>query len=63
MVTAMASAPFYDEKGEYHNHDLNTQTTGYSCSNGHRFVIAARATCWCGWTAGETTVRVDRSEG
>jgi hypothetical protein len=34
-VTLMASAPYYDEDGEYHDHDPNITTTRFACSNGH----------------------------
>lgn len=34
-VTCMAGQQFYDEQGRFHDHDPNTMTTQYSCSNGH----------------------------
>jgi len=36
-VTAMYCAPYYDEEGVYHHHDLNTTTTRYGCTNGHEW--------------------------
>ena len=48
-VTLMYSAPFYDEEGKYHDHDPNTRTTSYSCSNGHKWVESSCGSCWCGW--------------
>lgn len=48
-ITAMYFQPFYDEDGKYHNHDGNTITTSYSCSNGHRWVDSGHKECWCGW--------------
>jgi len=38
--TLMYFAPYYDyydEDGNYHYDDPNIHTTGYSCSNGHKF--------------------------
>lgn len=35
--TLMWCQPFYDEKGVYHDHDRNTSTTDYRCSNGHKW--------------------------
>ena len=48
-TTAMYCPPFYDEEGKYHSHDLNTVTTSYSCSNGHRWSESGLTPCWCGW--------------
>ena len=42
--------PFYDEQGRYHDHDRNTTTTDYTCSNGHVWAEARMPEkCWCGW--------------
>ncbi len=41
--------PFYDEEGNYHNHDGNTTTTEYTCSNGHKWTEETTGSCWCGW--------------
>ena len=41
--------PFYDEEGNYHNHDSNTTSTEYSCSRGHAWVERTTGSCWCGW--------------
>lgn len=38
-VTLVYSPPFYDEEGRFHNHDPNSATAYYSCTNGH---------CWRG---------------
>ena len=43
--TAMYSQPFYDEEGNYHNHNRNTTTTVFKCSNGHTFVRKGHAGC------------------
>lgn len=48
-TTAMYYYPYYDEKGNYHNHDGNITTTDYSCSNEHNFKIKILGSCWCGW--------------
>jgi hypothetical protein len=43
------SQPFYDEDGNYHNHDRNIMTTFYKCSNDHSWVEKSKPSCWCGW--------------
>lgn len=58
MVMAMACPSYYDEDGKYHNHDFNSATSEYSCSQGHRWVQTTRGRCWCGWSGGETTIRI-----
>lgn len=45
------TAPFYDENGNYHNHDRNLATTTYRCSNGHTWTSVSGGKCWCGWSA------------
>jgi hypothetical protein len=37
MSTLMCVNRFHDEDGHLHRHDPNTHTTGYRCSNGHRW--------------------------
>lgn len=49
IVTAMASYPYYDEEGRYHNHDPNGWTEEWSCSRGHRWLRSGAGRCWCGW--------------
>jgi hypothetical protein len=49
FTTAAYFQPFYDENGKYHNHDANTTTTSYSCSNGHGWTVVSTGSCWCGW--------------
>lgn len=39
FVTAMAGIAYYDEEGNYVYEDPNTRTTGFSCSNEHRFKV------------------------
>ena len=50
MSTAMYCPAFYDEDGRYHNHDLNTHSTHFKCSNGHEWNENSVNTCWCGWS-------------
>jgi hypothetical protein len=45
--TLLGFTPFYDEDGNYHNHDPNTTSTQYSCSNGHTWVEKTQHKCWC----------------
>lgn len=50
--TCLHCPPFYDEDGEYHNHDLNIHSKGYSCSNGHQWSVALENKCpnpKCDW--------------
>jgi hypothetical protein len=51
--TLLYSQPYYDEDGKYHDHDRNTTTRGYSCSNGHSWSETKTGSCWCGWKAEE----------
>jgi len=44
-TTLMYCPPYYDEDGNYHNHDSNTTTSGWTCSNGHRFVTEGHGAC------------------
>lgn len=54
--TLMYFPPYYDENGKYHNHDSNTTTTSYRCSNGHNWSDKRRGSCWCGWGADKVEV-------
>jgi hypothetical protein len=47
MVTQAYYRPYYDEDGKYHNHDMNTTTTNYSCSNGHKWTVNFRPGSTC----------------
>jgi hypothetical protein len=48
--TLMYCAPYYDEDGKYHNHDMNSTTYRLHCSNGHRWVETVRGQCpSCDW--------------
>lgn len=58
-VTAMYCAPWYDEEGRYHKHDMNTHTRGYSCSLGHRWVVSSGSKCpSCEWQI-EESVKIE----
>lgn len=52
-TTLLYCQPFYDEKGKYHDHDMNTTTTSYQCSNGHSWEEKNKKSCWCGWPGKE----------
>lgn len=56
--TLMWCAPFYDEDGRYHHHDMNTTTTSFSCSKGHRWIESAKGSCSCGWSGGDLTITI-----
>lgn len=55
--TAMYCAPYYDEDGRYHNHDLNTHTEKWSCSRGHSWVVTTSPSCPAGDYPGTHEVR------
>jgi hypothetical protein len=62
-VTAMYFPPFYDEQGVFHNHDGNTRTTSYNCSNGHLWVEAQEGMpCVCGWNSKATPKVVENKQ-
>ena len=56
MMTLAYYTPFYDEAGKSHNHDGNSTTTSYSCSNNHRWTEESYGSCWCGWSGGKTII-------
>ena len=44
--------PYYDEDGEYHNHDTNWVSTAYSCTRGHKWGETRQNPCdnpKCSW--------------
>lgn len=43
--TAMASLPYYDETGRYHNHDMIVPITELNCSNGHAWSCNEQSSC------------------
>ncbi len=49
-TTAVYCAPYYDEDGTYHHHDMNIVTSSYECSNGHRWTTQRHPKCpSCNW--------------
>jgi len=42
LGTLMYCEPYYDEEGTYHSDDINTYTTDYHCSEGHKFTVSMR---------------------
>lgn len=47
-TTLMWSQPWYDEDGVYHDHDRNTRSTAYRCSNGHTWETRSKGGCPAG---------------
>jgi hypothetical protein len=45
LTTLMGTFPFYDEDGVYHDHDFNTISTDYRCTNNHNFTKSYRKSC------------------
>lgn len=45
MSTLVGYTPYYDEDGKYHSHDPNSNTTNYTCSNGHSFSVSRKSPC------------------
>ena len=45
VSTAMYCQPYYDENGNYHNHDLNTHSFSYRCSLGHSWKVISGNKC------------------
>lgn len=43
--TLLGFSNHYDEDGLWHNHDPNTHSTNFACSNGHRFVKMEKRRC------------------
>jgi hypothetical protein len=44
-VTDMGWTPYYDEDGQYHNHNPNWHTTGFRCSEGHNWQRSSLKPC------------------
>lgn len=58
-ITAMYCPPYYDTVGQYHVHDSNVRTFGYSCSHGHRWNEISSNSCpSCDFGHGEPTIVV-----
>ena len=43
--TLMGWTQYYDEDGNYHNHDPNHPSMGYRCSNGHTWHVTRKNSC------------------
>lgn len=43
--TLMYCAPFYDEEGQRHSHDMNHTTYEFRCSQGHHWTEQTQAGC------------------
>ena len=57
--TSVAYTPYYDEEGEYHDHDGNWNTQNFSCSMGHKWSETSRRSCpSCDWGKDEVTKKI-----
>jgi hypothetical protein len=59
-VTLMGYQPYYDESGNFHDHDPNWRTSYFRCSRGHEWTTCTRASCptlWCDWNKDENLRR------
>ncbi len=60
--TLMRCPSFSDDEGKWHTHDGNTTTAAFICRKcGCEFQEISRGSCWCGWSGGDTTIKVIRS--
>lgn len=60
-TTLVYCAPYYDEEGEYHVHDMNTSTWNFHCSEGHSWAESSGHQCpnpKCDWGKGDEVVYV-----
>lgn len=55
-TTDIYCPPYFDEEGEYHNHDENWNTAIWECSLGHRFMRRTRSSCPAGDFGGEDDI-------
>jgi hypothetical protein len=44
-TTLMWCAPYYDEDGIYHHHDMNRTRSEYSCTQGHAWSVTSHPIC------------------
>lgn len=58
--TLLGWETYYDEDGYFHIHDPNWKTTGYTCSNGHRWAMRSKKECpnskICGYVGSEVEI-------
>lgn len=60
--TSMYCPPYFDEDGKYHNHDLNSSVSNYTCSNGHRLKVQHGNKCLsCGFGYEESVTVEDNA--
>lgn len=45
LTTLVSYFPYYDEDGEYHDHDPNRNTFFFECSEGHEFTTYSTHPC------------------
>lgn len=63
MSTLMYCAPYYDENGKYHSHDMNRHTTNYNCSHGHTWSESSTGICpSCDFGKDSKSVTIHNSE-
>ena len=49
-MTCLGHMPYYDEKGNFHDHNPNCSTYEVSCSEGHRYSVLREKSCpFCDW--------------
>lgn len=46
-MTCASFPPYYDEGGKYHNHDPNTFSQSWECSNGHHGTVKSKSGWYC----------------
>lgn len=62
-ITCVYFQPFYDEDGNYHVHDGNTRTQGFSCSLGHSWVEYSYGSCpSCDFGHEEPTIKITNDQ-
>jgi len=45
VSTCMGWLPYFDESGDYHNHNPNSVSSEYSCSKGHKWAVSEAVPC------------------
>ncbi len=44
-TTLLGWSDYFDEEGLYHSHNPNSNTSFYTCSNGHKFAVSCLDEC------------------